>query len=286
VVHVESAVGLPVRGADAERMAVTAVRPQPAKTIVLTEQWRRFTRTRDREVRDQLILAYSPIVKYVAGRIAGRMPAHVELADLVSYGLGGLIGAVERFDPARGVKFETYSAQRIRGAIFDELRSLDWVPRAVREEARDIDEATAALSARLRRTPTDGELAVEMGLDPTELQASLQRVADSHLLALDESWGEEGDLGSTRLERLADPTTPDPAGTVDGDDLRERIAEAIATLPERERVILALRYDQGMKNGEIGEVLGVSESRVCQLHARAVRHMRGLLSSEPAPEGA
>jgi RNA polymerase sigma factor for flagellar operon FliA len=252
----------------------------PVKTVILTEQWRRFIRTRDRQVRDQLILAYSPIVKYVAGRVGARMPAHVEIADLVSYGLGGLIDAVEHFDPARGVKFETYSSQRIRGAIFDQLRSLDWVPRAVREESRRIDDATSSLAARLGRTPSEDELAAAMALSPAELQCSLQRVADSHLLALDESWGEDGGLGSTRLERLVDPDTPDPAAGVDAGDLRGRIAEGIAQLPERERVILALRYHQEMKYAEIGEILGTSESRVSQLHAKAVLRMRALLSGE------
>ena len=175
-------------------MRAKAEAPQ---SIVLAATWRRYKRTGDRETRNKLILAYSPIVKYAAGRMAARMPAHVELADLISYGMGGLIEAVERFEPARGIKFESYAATRIRGAIFDELRSLDWVPRSVRTEARGIEEATAALTARLHRMPTDVELAGHLLIEPKELDASLQRVSDARMIALDQPW----DIKSGRRHR-------------------------------------------------------------------------------------
>jgi RNA polymerase sigma factor for flagellar operon FliA len=228
-------------------------------------------------------VAYSPIVKYVAGRLVSRMPAHVELADLVSYGLGGLIEAVERFEPARGIKFESYADQRIRGAIFDEMRSLDWVPRAVRAEARAIEGATAELSTRLQRMPSDAELGAELSMDSAQLDASLQRVADTQLVALDQSWGSvttDDDTRSTLLAALPDPDAVDPAESADAEERRHRIMQAITQLPERERVVVGLRYFQDLRFSEIGDVLGVSESRAHQLHAKAMLQMQALLPDE------
>jgi RNA polymerase sigma factor for flagellar operon FliA len=266
-------------------MSSTHEAPRPVKTIILAERWRRYRSTGDREIRDQLILAYSPIVKYAAGRIASRMPAHVDVADLVSYGLGGLIDAVERFEPERGITFESYAGQRIRGAIFDEMRALDWVPRAVRTEAREIDQATAELSTVLQRVPTDAELAERLGFDADELDASLQRVADARVVALDQPWNAaRADAAQpTLLETLADPDAVDPAASADAQDLRERVARAIEQLPDREQVVLGLRYHQELTFAEIGTVLGVSESRICQLHAKAVLQVGALLPDELAP---
>ncbi len=253
----------------------------------VADTWRRYERSGDPEARNRLIVAYSPIVKQAAGRIAARMPAHVELADLVSYGLGGLIEAVERFEPARGIRFEAYAATRIRGAIFDELRSLDWVPRRVRAEARRIEEATVDLSSRLHRMPTDAELAAKLSIEPAELDASLQRVADARMVALDQPWDAGGTDGgaSTLVHALPDPNAVDPAASAAALDLRERIADAIRHLPERERAVLGLRYHQDLRFAEIGEILGVTESRISQLHTKAVIHVRALLPDELAPSG-
>jgi RNA polymerase sigma factor for flagellar operon FliA len=263
-------------------MPSTDVTPPPAKSIVLAERWRRYRSTGAREIRDQLILAYSPIVKYTAGRIASRMPAHVDVADLVSYGLGGLIEAVERFEPERGITFESYAGRRIRGAIFDEMRTLDWVPRAIRGEAREIDHAMADLSTRLQRMPTDAELAEKLSMDADELHASLQRVADARIVALDQPWNAARAEGTapTLLETLADPSAVDPAERADAKDLRERIAQAIECLPDREQVVLGLRYHQELTFAEIGTVLGVSESRICQMHAKAVLGVGALMPDE------
>jgi RNA polymerase sigma factor FliA len=229
-------------------------------------------------------VAYSPLVKYIAGRIAARMPEHVDAADLVSYGLGGLIEAVERFEPDRGIKFESYADRRIRGAIFDELRSLDWVPRAVRSEARAIADATAALSTRLQRTPTDADLAAELSMAPAELDAALQRVTHARVVALDEPWRSANaeDTQVTMLSTLPDPSAPDPAAGVDADDLRNRVGEALQQLPENQRAVLGLRYYQDLRFSEIGEILGVSESRAHQLHTKATLQMRALLPEEQA----
>ena len=261
-------------------------RPGRSQSIELAETWRLYKRTGDQGARNRLILAYSPIVKYAAGRMASRMPAHVEIADLISYGMVGLIQAVERFEPERGIKFEAYAGTRIRGAIFDELRSLDWVPRSVRGEAREIEKATVELSTRLHRMPTDAELAAQMSMEPEELDASLQRVGDARMVALDQPWdvSESDGFETTLLETLPDRDAVDPAASVDAAELRERIADAIGHLPERERTVLGLRYHQDLRFSEIGEILGVTESRISQIHAKAVLQIRALLPDglEPA----
>jgi RNA polymerase sigma factor for flagellar operon FliA len=234
-----------------------------------------------------LIVAYSPIVKYIAGRLAARMPSHVELADLVSYGLGGLIDAVERFEPERGIKFESYADRRIRGAIFDEMRSLDWVPRTVRAEARAIERATAALSTRLQRMPSDYELAAELSMDSAQLDVSLLRVAEARVVALEQPWSsatsESDETQGTLLATLPDLDAVDPAERASVEETRERVVQAITQLPERERVVVGLRYYQDLLFSEIGDVLGVTESRAHQLHTKAVLQMRGLLAEDRPP---
>jgi RNA polymerase sigma factor for flagellar operon FliA len=259
-------------------------RSHPPAEIVLAERWRAYRRHGDRHVRDQLVLAYCPLVKHVAGRIASKMPAHVDLADLVAYGLAGLIDAVERYDPVRGVKFESFAGLRIRGAIFDALRALDWVPRAVRTEGRDIERANAALLVRLQRLPTAEELADELGLDAGALAAGLDRIARSHMVALDEPWhaGGGGSEASavTLGESLADPSAPDPAASTGDAELQDRVEDAVAQLTGREQTILALRHHQNLSYGEIGEVLSVTESRISQIHAKSLLQLRALLDQD------
>lgn len=259
-----------------------------AKTIVLAHEWRRYGKTRDRRSRDQLILSYSPIVKYVAGRMVVGMPGHVELADLVSYGLGGLIQAVERFEPGRGIKFENYAYTRIRGAIVDEMRTMDWVPRRVRDEARLISAASLTLSTRLQRMPTDDELAEQLRMDAVDLDATLSRVGNTRIVALDEvlDRGDGDGFKSTMLDVLPDPRAEDPADSADAEDLRKRIAVAVEGLPERQRIVVGLRYQQELSLAEIGAVLGVTESRACQLHTIAVRELRVLLEGAETPAAA
>jgi RNA polymerase sigma factor for flagellar operon FliA len=260
-------------------MLSTVSRSRAPKAIVLAEHWRRYRRDGEREVRDQLVLAYSPIVKHVAGRIASRMPPHVDLADLVAYGLVGLIDAVERYDPARGVKFESFAGLRIRGAIIDAMRSLDWVPRAVRDEAREFERTSADLLIRLQRLPTDAELAAALEIDAEELDALLQRIASSQLVALDQPWGFNGSdsAPTTMLDFLPDPSANDPAELADQTDLADQVSAAVLQLSGREQTILALRYHQDLTLAEIGEVFDVSESRISQIHTRSMLNLRVLL---------
>jgi RNA polymerase sigma factor for flagellar operon FliA len=228
------------------------------------------------------VVAYSPLVKYVAGRIAASLPPHVDEADLISYGLGGLISAIERYDPRREIKFETYAITRIKGAIIDELRSMDWVPRSVRNRAREIEQANARLENRLQRAPTDEELAAELKMTVEELQESLLTISHTSVAALDELWTVSDTSGDqvSLLDTLEDPSAPDPAKALDLGDLKDRMAEAISRLPEREKLVIGLYYYENLTLREIGEVLGVTESRVSQLHTKAVLRLRSRLQAD------
>lgn len=228
------------------------------------------------------MVAYSPLVKYVAGRMGSNLPAHVEEADLISYGLGGLISAIERFDTSRDVKFETYAITRIRGAIIDELRALDWAPRSVRARAREFERVNIKLEAKLHRAPSDEEMAAELGVTVPEFHEQLLQISHSTIVALDELWSST-DAGGDQvslLDTLPDRGAPDPQSVVDESELRDRIADAIAALPEREKLVVALYYYENLTLREIGEVLGVTESRISQLHTKAVLRLRSKLDAE------
>jgi RNA polymerase sigma factor FliA len=252
------------------------------KAIELQDLWRRFKATGDERARERLVVAYSPLVKYVAGRVAAAMPSHVDYADLVSYGILGLIDAIEKFDPSRAIKFETYAITRIRGAIIDELRTLDWVPRSVRARAREIERANMKLEARYQRAPTDEEMATELQLSVEDFQEALLQISNSTIVALDELWSVSDSTGDaiSLLDTLPDRGAPDPEQLMDQSELRDRIADAIAALPEREKLVVALYYYENLTLREIGEVLGVTESRVSQLHTKAVLRLRSKLAGE------
>jgi RNA polymerase sigma factor FliA len=241
--------------------------------------WRQFKRTGAKGDRDRLILTYAPLVKYVAGRLGSGLPAHVDEGDLVSYGLLGLISAIERYDPDRDIKFETYAIVRIRGSIIDELRALDWVPRSVRSRAREIERAIAELESKLGRAPTDDEIAGKIGISEEELEESLTDISRSSIAALDELWsgGPDGDQVSL-LDTLEDTSGARPSDALDETEIRETLADAIARLPEREKLVITLYYYEELTLREIGEVLSVTESRVSQLHTKAVLRLRSRLS--------
>jgi RNA polymerase sigma factor for flagellar operon FliA len=252
------------------------------KAIELKDLWKRYKTSGDERARERLVVAYSPLVKYVAGRMGSNLPAHVDEADLISYGLTGLISAIERFDLSRAIKFETYAITRIRGSIIDELRTLDWVPRSVRARAREIERANQKLEARLQRAPTDEEMASELGISVSDFNESLVQISTSTLVALDELWNTSENDGDhvSLLDTIADRRAPDPEQIVDQGEVRDRIADAIAALPEREKLVIALYYYENLTLREVGEVLGVTESRVSQLHTKAVLRLRSKLATE------
>jgi RNA polymerase sigma factor for flagellar operon FliA len=245
--------------------------------------WLEFRRTKDKGVRDRLILTYAPLVKYVAGRLGSGLPAHVDEGDLVSYGLLGLIGAIERYDPGRDIKFETYAIARIKGAIIDELRALDWVPRSVRSRAREIERAITELEAKLGVAPTDEQIAAKVGITVEELEDSLTDISRSSIAALDELWSVSGEGDQVSLlDTIEDTTGPRPADVLDETEMREALADAIARLPEREKLVVTLYYYEELTLREIGEVLGVTESRVSQLHTKAVLRLKARLAGAAA----
>lgn len=254
-----------------------AVASRGTSTDAVACLWQRWTDARDPADRERLILHYAPLVKYVAGRLSVGVTATVDLGDLISYGIFGLIAAIERFDPSRGAPFESYAIGRIKGAIIDELRAADWVPRAVRDHSRAIQAALAELEATLRRTPTDDELAAHMDVSLQRLHDLLGQVSLTSLIALDEVFIDAH--GDTRalVDLLHDARAVDPQRRVERRELRAALTDAIGRLPERERTVIVLYYLEGMTLAQIGQILGVSESRASQLHTKAVLALRAKL---------
>ncbi|MDH4352859.1 MAG: RNA polymerase sigma factor WhiG [Actinomycetota bacterium] len=248
--------------------------------VALRELWVDFKATGEQSLRERLILHYSPLVKYVAGRVGVGLPPNIEQADLVSYGIFGLIDAIEKFDLERAIKFETYAISRIRGAIIDELRAIDWIPRSVRYKAREVEKAYAALEGKLHRTPTEPEVAEEMGIGLDDLHQIFSRVSFVNVIALDELLsvgGEKGDKLSL-VDTLEDTRAEDPVAAFESEETKYLLAKSINQLPEREKIVVTLYYYEGLTLAEIGQVLGVTESRICQMHTKAVLQLRGRLS--------
>ena len=236
--------------------------------------WQRWLDHRDPLARDQLIVHYSPLVKFVAGRVGAGLPNSVDPGDLVSAGVFGLIDAVERFDSTRGVKFETFAVPRIRGAVFDGLRSLDWVPRSVRSRAREVETAFTELEGRHGRAPTDAELSSHLKISAPEFQKWLNSIASTTVGPLDRA------LVAGAEPRALSGDIPDtPASIVEDGEVRRLVRGEVKRLPDREKLVLSLYYDEGLTLAEIGGVLGVTESRVSQIHTKAVLHLRARLSA-------
>jgi RNA polymerase sigma factor for flagellar operon FliA len=259
------------------------VKPDPAEVdAAIAELWREFKKTNATDLRERLILHYSPLVKYVAGRVGVGLPPNIEQADLVSYGIFGLIDAINKFDIERAIKFETYAISRIKGAIIDELRAIDWIPRSVRYKAREVEKAYAALEARLHRTPNEAEVADELGIPLEDLHQIFSQVSFVNVIALDELLnvgGERGDKLSL-VDTLEDTKAEDPVAAFETEETKYLLARAINTLPEREKIVVTLYYYEGLTLAEIGQVLGVTESRICQMHTKAVLQLRGKLADQ------
>lgn len=241
--------------------------------------WRAYKgQPNNQQFREKLILNYLHLVRYVVSRLPISLPVSIAVEDLISYGTMGLMEAVERFDIERGLKFETYAVTRIRGAIIDQLRFQDWIPRGVRKRTRDLSEAYVRLEESLGRPPNDDELAAELGVSKTKIQTILAE-SNNLVLSLDDTWGDDsGGSSISMIDTVEDKNSPDPQGEFEAGELRQRLAEAIASLPEREKLLVALYYHENMTLKEIGEIICVSESRVCQLHAQAIVRLRQRLS--------
>lgn len=265
----------------ARKTAAKTVRIPPAVDEELMTRWDVFKATGDRDAREKLILHYAPLVKYVASRVASGLPSSVDQHDLVSYGMFGLIDALEKFEPGRGNKFETYAIPRIKGAIIDELRAMDWVPRSVRFKARELEKAQADLEAMLKRQPSEEELADRLGMTRSELHEMVSQISFVSVLALDEVVGSGSERGESvaLIDTLADKGI-DPAWGLESQETRGLLAAAINSLTEREKIVVTLYYFEGLTLAEIGEILGVTESRVCQIHTKAVGGLRGQLTEE------
>ncbi|MFK8022677.1 MAG: FliA/WhiG family RNA polymerase sigma factor [Ilumatobacter sp.] len=240
----------------------------------LKMQWNRWLKRQQPAARDHLIVHYSPLVKFVAGRVGAGLPSNVDSGDLIGSGVFGLIDAIERFEPERGVKFETFAVPRIRGAIYDGLRQLDWVPRSVRNRARQVERAFAELEHEHGRAPTDEELATQLHISEDELTKWLAAIASTTVGPLDRA-----------IAAGAEPSAPDtalsgsPSAVVEDRELSSIMRQEIRKLPEREKLVLSLYYDEGLTLAEIGGVIGVTESRVSQIHTKSVLHLRSRMSA-------
>jgi len=244
------------------------------------ELWIQYRREKDPLIRDAFIKQYAPLVKYVAGKVAVGMPHNVEFDDLVGFGVFGLLDAIDKFDPEKNVKFKTYAVTRIRGAIFDELRSIDWVPRSVRQKTREVEEVIGALEAQYGRAATDQEIAKAMGMDEEEFLKTMQRISSTSILSLNDVWfsGDENDKVSIG-DSIESPSSLNPDVIVEKEEIRRVIIDAISELPEKEKKILVLYYYEDLTLKEIGQVLEVTESRVSQLHTKAILRLRSKLTN-------
>jgi RNA polymerase sigma factor for flagellar operon FliA len=244
------------------------------------ELWFQYRKNRDPKIRDDFIKQYAPLVKYVAGKVAMGMPHNVEFDDLVGFGVFGLLDAIDKFDPDKNVKFKTYAVTRIRGAIFDELRSIDWVPRSVRQKTREVEEAIGSLEAQLGRIATDQEIASFMGMDEAEYLKTIMKISGTSIISLNDLWfsGDENDKVSIG-DSIESPSSLNPDVVVEKDEIRRVIVEAINSLPEKEKKILILYYYEDLTLKEIGQVLEVTESRVSQLHTKAILRLRSKLTN-------
>jgi RNA polymerase sigma factor for flagellar operon FliA len=244
------------------------------------ELWIEYRRGRDPKIREVFVKKYAPLIKYVAGKVAVGMPHSVEFDDLVGFGVFGLLDAIDKFDPDKGVKFKTYAVTRIRGAIFDELRSIDWVPRSVRQKTKEVEEAIGSLEAQLGRTATDQEIAASLGMDEDEFSKIMIKISSTSILSLNDVWFSGDDNDKVTIEAsIESPASLNPDIIVEKDEIRRVIINAINELPDKEKKILVLYYYEDLTLKEIGQVLEVTESRVSQLHTKAILRLRAKLTN-------
>jgi len=237
--------------------------------------WKKFSETRDQSIKEQLIIEYAELVKFVAGRLSIYFGSNVEYDDLVGYGVFGLIDAIDKFDVSKNVKFETYASLRIRGAIIDAIREQDWAPRSLRKKSRELEKAYSEIENKLGRSASDQEVAEEMGISVDELHKLLQEVNMSQMISLEDFLEQNHETGLDPLSLEVDKERPEERMEII--ELKEILAEAIDKLPEKERLVVTLYYYEELTLKEISRIMNVSESRVSQLHTKAILRMRGKL---------
>ena len=242
--------------------------------------WEEYRKTKSQALRDAFIRQYMPLVKYVAGKVSVGMPGSVEFDDLVGFGQFGLLDAIEKYDPSKNVKFKTYAVTRIRGAIFDELRQIDWVPRSVRQKSREIEDAINTLEARLGRTASDAEIAESLGVSEDDYHRIIMKVSGTSVLSLNDVWHNGDDSANTSIgDSIESPSSMNPDAIVEREEIKRVIVQAINELPEKEKMVIVLYYHEDLTFKEIGQVLNVSESRISQLHTKANLRMRAKLTN-------
>lgn len=241
--------------------------------------WEEFVKDKtNKAIKDKIIIQYIYLIKYVVGRLRINLPNTISTEDIAGYGVEGLIDAIEKFSPARGVRFETYALLRIRGAIIDRIRSLDWVPRGAQKRFKQIHQAIATLQGRLGRQPRAEEIAKELGLPKEKVEASMAEMESNTLISLYDKRDSSGESLEI-IDTIQDKNIDDPLSQLEHRDVKNELSRALGNLPERERMLLALYYHENMTLKEIGTTLNISESRVCQLHAQAIMKLRKLLSA-------
>lgn len=244
-----------------------------------SQLWQEYQHTRDRALREKLVLIYLPLVKWTAARLKATLPGAVQVQDLEGAGVRGLIQSIEGYDPGRGIRFESYASTRIRGAMLDGLRDFDWLPRSLRTKAKDLERAFEACESRLGGVPEDEDVAREMGLSVAEYRAMLEEVGSLQLVSLDsEPAGADGE-GSFH-DVIADPETEDPLAKIELEEERRRVLDWLQELPEQMRRVMVLYYYEELTLKEIGQVMSLSESRVCQIHSAAVHSLKARLAQE------
>lgn len=240
--------------------------------------WKKYKRTKSQALKDEIVKKYLYLVKYVAGRVAIGLPPNVEFNDLVSYGILGLFDAINKYDVSQGNKFETYAVSRIRGSIMDELRKLDWAPRLLRKKAREIDKKCKELEEKNGRIATDVELAQALNMSMDELNSIYSDLNSTTFLSLDEVWqNDDGNKPISRLQTIEDSLITNQFNYVHQSEVKELLARAIDELPEKEKLVTVLYYYENLTLREIGEILDVSESRVCQIHTKVMTRLRSHL---------
>jgi RNA polymerase sigma factor for flagellar operon FliA len=248
--------------------------------------WVEFEKDRtNKQLRDKIIIQYIFLIKYVVGRLRITLPPTISTEDIASYGVEGLIDAIEKFAISRGVRFETYALLRIRGAIIDRIRSLDWIPRGAQKRFKMIQQATSQLQGELGRAPSTDEIAKRLDLPKEKVEASMMEMESNTVVSLYESRDSSSDNSLELIDTIQDKSVDDPLVQLENRDVKNELSRALSNLPERERMILALYYHENMTLKEIGNALKISESRVCQLHAQAIMKLRKLLSSQGGKAG-